>query len=112
MHQFLRYLGERLVIDWKFYVPYLNMLTSLACSEDCAYQTYIFLKKPYHKFLSWDFFFECIHSYFLTFQPQQQYQIMDENSNEEKLLPDDTKRLMAILKLIQQVSHFFFFSSQ
>lgn len=91
-------------IDCRFYIPYLNMITSLACNEECAYQAYLFLKKPPHKFISWDFFFEGIHKYFLTFQSQTQYQAFEEASSDEKLLPDDINRLMAILKLIKQVS--------
>ena len=56
---FIRLVGHR--ISANIYLEYLKLLTSLACGEDCAAQTFLFLKQqPINKLLSWDFFFDII----------------------------------------------------
>lgn len=106
LHYFIRYAGDRL--GESLFVPYMNMLASLASGTECSQYAYHFLKNSTHKFVNWDHFFAVLEQYYLEYQennqPEQYPLYYNQVQVRGKVMrPEDVEGLESILRLMQAV---------
>ncbi|XP_058800977.1 nuclear pore complex protein Nup205 isoform X2 [Phymastichus coffea] len=111
LFKFVRLAGE--ILPAGLFVPYLNMIASLASSTQAARQAFNFLKpngSAGSTTISWDHFFSSLNRYYYNLRQELPPTIQDtvyrQRGLSKGITPNEVKGLEAVLQVIQVVAKY------
>ncbi|XP_031788663.1 nuclear pore complex protein Nup205 isoform X2 [Nasonia vitripennis] len=110
LFKFIRLAGE--ILPAGLFVPYLNMIASLASSVQAARQAFNFLKpngSTGSTTISWDHFFNSLNRYYYNLRqelPPTQDTVYRQRGHPKGITPSEVKGLEAVLLVVQIVAKY------
>ncbi|XP_011495942.1 PREDICTED: nuclear pore complex protein Nup205 [Ceratosolen solmsi marchali] len=110
LFKFIRLAGE--ILPAGLFVPYLNMIASLASSTQAARQSFNFLKpngSTGSTTISWDHFFNSLNRYYYNLRqelPPTQDTVYRQRGHPKGITPNEVKGLEAVLQVVQVVAKY------
>ncbi|KAJ8683712.1 hypothetical protein QAD02_019504 [Eretmocerus hayati] len=110
LFKFVRLAGE--ILPAGLFVPYLNMIASLASSPQAARQAFAFLKpngSTGSTTISWDHFFNSLNRYYFNLRqelPPTQDTMYRQRGHPKGITPSEVKGLEAVLQVVQVVAKY------